>query len=144
MENVVALLQAHGLTAAALGAMWFLLKYYIGRDIAETRAGITESRNLHSSLKQYVEDCEDDLGKKLLAYDKELAMLKQEHNHLATDIKTAITRIEDNLADHTKKEEIYQRDITQFMGYVYRYMGGPLQGPGAPNGFPSSSSGGNS
>ena len=130
MEVFIKFLETNGLTAVALSIAWWALKYYIGRDIEATRSGITQSATAHAELKKYVEDCEDSLEKKLSDYDKELSMLKQEHNHLATDIRTSITRIEANLEDHTTKEEVYQRDITNFMGYVYRHLGN-----GAPPGF---------
>lgn len=136
MEVFIKFLEANGLTAVALAIAWWALKFYIGRDIEATRAGIQQSTADHQTLRKYVEDCEDALEKKLSDYDKEFTLLKQDHNHLATDIKTSIGKIEKNLEDHTAKEEVYQRDITAFMGYVYRYMGGATQGPGAPSGFP--------
>lgn len=123
MEIFLAFVQAHGLTAVALGAAWGLLKYYIGKDITETRAGITAAQSLHSQLKTYVENCEEEFRDTLRAHEKELAMIKQDANHLAGDIKSSISRIEANLAEHTRKEEIYQRDMTAFMGYVYRHVG---------------------
>jgi uncharacterized protein (UPF0335 family) len=95
--------------------------------VASAKQGNTEVKTLLldevEQLKAYVEKCELDLEKKLATYDKEIAMIKQEAGHTATDIKASIGRIEANLAEHTRKEEIYQRNITDFMGYVYRHIG---------------------
>lgn len=123
MEALANFLQEHGLSTLALAAAWGLLKYYIGKDIQETRAGIQASHALHKNLKDYVETCEEELRGRLAAYDKEIAMIKQEANHLSTDIRASLSRVENNLADHTKREEIYQRHVTDFMGYVYRHLG---------------------
>jgi hypothetical protein len=124
MEALVAFLETHGLTGLALGAGWWLLKYYVGKDISETREGIKAAEAGRLQLKAYVEACEEELKKQLKDYDKELAMLKQDANHTAGDIKASISRIESNLADHTRKEEVHQKDLINFMGYVYRQLGG--------------------
>jgi predicted nuclease with TOPRIM domain len=128
MELIIEFLRDHGLAGVGFIGIWYILRYYIGKDIKETRAGVQSAQDLHYSLKNYVESCEEEIRDTLKEHEKELAMIKQEAHHLAGDIKSSMARIETNLAEHTRKEEIYQRDMTNFMGYVYRHIGpsGPV------------------
>jgi tRNA(Ile)-lysidine synthase TilS/MesJ len=110
--NLITFFEKNGLTGALVGLLFWIIKYYVGKDIKSIRDAQTSMQAKHERLETSYEGLE-----------REIAGVKQDHFYTLKQIDQSLQLLRETLVDNSKREDLYREKMDKFRGWVYRKLG---------------------